>query len=86
MSNNGTSNNIITLDIFERKAALRRARELIQSNPATEYCVLDTSGDGKTLLVFCATSSQVKPIKQILNDVWKGDIETICASDYRDGR
>ena len=85
MSNNENSDNIIRLDIFERKKALRRARELIQSNPATEHCVLDTSGDGKTLLVFCATSSQIKPVKLILNDVWKGDIETICASDFTGG-
>ena len=85
MSNNGNSDNIIRLDIFERKKALRRARELIQSNPATEHCVLDTSGDGKTLLVFCTTSFQIKPIKEILKDVWKGDIEIICTSDYTGG-
>lgn len=85
MSNNANSNNKIKLEILERETALRRAQELVHSNPATKYCVLDTSGDGKTLLVFCATSFQTKPVKQILNDVWKGEIETICASDYAGG-
>jgi len=65
--------------------ALRRARELVQNNPATKYCVLDTSGDGNTLLVFCAKNSQINPIKKILKDVWEREIEIICASDYAGG-
>jgi len=47
--------------------------------------MLDTSGDGNTLLVFCAKNSQINPIKQILNDVWESEIEIICASDYAGG-
>jgi len=65
--------------------ALRRARELVQGNLATEYCVLDTSGDGHTLLVFCAENSQIDLIKRIVRDVWKDEIEIICASDYAGG-
>jgi len=65
--------------------ALRRARELVQGNPATKYCVLDTSGDGNTILVFCSINSQINPIKKILKDVWKGEIEIICATDYAGG-
>ena len=82
MSVHENSNSIINPDNFEELAALRHARELVHNNPATKYCVLDTSGDGDTLLVFCATKSQIQPIKQLLKDVWKREIEIICATDY----
>jgi len=85
LRDNENSNNTIKPDIFGRFIALRRARWLIWREPATKHCVLDKSVDGKTLLVFCATSSQIKPIKETLNDVWKGEIEIICASHYAGG-
>jgi len=41
-------------DVIEQLTALQRANKRIENDPALQHCMLDTSADGKTLLVFCS--------------------------------
>ena len=53
MSNNDNYSKGNTNDTFEQLTAIRCAYKLIESDSALQYCMLDRSADGKTLLVFC---------------------------------
>ena len=70
---------VTATDVFEQRLALQRAHKLIQSDPALQYCLLDTNADGKTLLVFCSGLHDTTHIEQSMNRVWQGGVEVISA-------
>jgi len=71
--------NITATDGIDQLIALRRANKLIESDPALQHCMLDTSADGKTLLVFCSNLHDTAYVHQAMKHVWQGDVEALNA-------
>ena len=82
MSNNDNYSKVNTNDTFERLTAIRRAYKLIESDRALQHCMLDTSADGKTLLVFCSSLHDTAYVHQAMKHVWQGDVEALNASMF----
>ena len=78
MINQKTNNNTAT-DGLEQQIALRRAYKLIESDPSLKHCMLDTSADGETLLVFCSSLHDATHVEQSMNRVWQGNVEVLSA-------
>ena len=71
--------NITATDGVEQQIGLRRAYKLIESDPSLRHCMLDTSTDGTTLLVFCSSLHDPTHVEQSMNRVWQGDVEVLSA-------
>jgi hypothetical protein len=69
-------------DVIEQRIALQRAHKLIESDPSLQNCMLDTSADGKTLLVFCSGLHDPTHVEQSMNRLWQGDVEVLNASMF----
>jgi hypothetical protein len=84
-ANMTSKNNYIEVTVtdgHEQGIALQRAHKLIESDPALQYCMLDTSADGKTLLVFYSCSHDPTHVERSMNRVWQGDVEVLNASMF----
>jgi hypothetical protein len=82
MTTKKTNINITATDGVEQLIALRRAYKLIESDPSLKHCMLDTSADGKTLLVFCSGLHDPTHVEQSMNHIWQGDIEVLSAGFF----
>jgi hypothetical protein len=82
MTSKNNSIEVTATDVIEQRIALQRAHKLIESDPVLQYCLLDTSADGKTLLVFCCGLHDTTHIEQSMNHVWQGSVEVINAGMF----
>jgi hypothetical protein len=82
MTSKNNDINITAADGIEQLIALRRAYKMIENDPALQHCMLDTSADGKTLLVFCSSLHDPVHVEQSMQQVWQGDVEVLSAGMF----
>jgi len=78
---NHDSNDLATSAV-ERGEAMQLAYDMIESDHALQHCMLDTSADGKTLLVFCSGKHDTAYVRHAMKQVWQGDVEALNAAGW----
>ena len=73
---------ISATDALKRRKALQLAYNMIENDRALQHCMLDTSADGETLLVFCSGKHDTAYVHQAMKDVWQGDVEALNAAGW----
>ena len=82
MTSTNNYNEVTATYSLEQCIALQHAYELVENDPALQHCMLDTSADGKTLLVFCSGLHDTAYVHQAMKHVWQGDVEALNAGMF----
>ena len=74
--------NDLATSAIERREAMQLAYDMIERDDALQHCMLDTSADGETLLVFCSGKHDTAYVRQAMKHVWRGNVEALNAAGW----